>query len=212
MSKRSVFCIALSRGRAGRIVLDLKEAAFSCTEISALFLDQSAGVVQTASIEASASPDESPIQPAKVIYGMMAWIAAVGFCIIPGDDPIIAAGPIAATLTDEMAFGVVGGLSDFGLSQEEASSYEYRVRNGHILVSVHTESLVAGDRAREIFAAAGAEDICTTTEPEKRPRANPPERQPENTRESLAHQGSHLMPQAQHLALTQGTRTISLNF
>jgi hypothetical protein len=164
MSKKSIFCIALSRGRAGRIVLDLKEAAFSNTEISALFLDQSAKVVRAALAENSVASGESAIQPAEVIYGVMAWIAAVGFRIIPGADPIIAAGPISTALGDETVNSIADGLTDFGIPQERARHYENKVKDGHILISVHTETLCMSERVREIFSGAGAEDIYTTAE------------------------------------------------
>jgi hypothetical protein len=164
MPQRSVFCIALSRGRAGRIVLDLKEARFSSTEISALFLDQSAIASRTVAGDGSAPSAEPLIQPAEVIYGVMAWIATVACHVVPGGDPIIAAGPIATVLSDAMISGVADGLIDFGVPQTEAKLYEDRIKEGHILVSVHTESSDKSDQARDIFSAAGAEDICTMTE------------------------------------------------
>jgi hypothetical protein len=164
MPQRSVFCIALSRGRAGRIVLDLKEAMFSNTEISALFLDQSAIASHAAGQEIRLAEDESPIQSAAVICGVMAWIAAVACRVVPGIDPIIAAGPIASTLSDAEGGSVANGLIDLGVPHAEARRYEGRIKDGNILVSVHTESSDKSDQAREIFSAAGAEDICMMTE------------------------------------------------
>jgi len=164
MPQRSVFCIALSRGRAGRIVLDLKEARFSNTEISALFLDQSATADRALASGAVSSAGDPLVQPANVINGVMSWIAAVACHVVPGADPIIAAGPMAAALSDAPVCGVADGLIDFGLPQMEARRYAGRIKDGQILVSVHTESTDKNDRAREIFTAAGAEDICTLEE------------------------------------------------
>ena len=164
MPQRSVFCIALSRGRAGRIVLDLKEARFSNTEISALFLDQSAIASHAAGQEIRLAEEESSTQSAAVICGVMAWIAAVACRVVPGIDPIIAAGPIASTLSDAEGGSVANGLIDLGVPHAEARRYEGRIKGGNILVSVHTESRDKSDQAREIFSAAGAEDICMMTE------------------------------------------------
>jgi hypothetical protein len=164
MPQRSVFCIALSRGRAGRIVLDLKEARFSNTEISALFLDQSANTGRAVANEAVSTAGEPLVQPADVICGVMSWIAAVACHVVPGADPIIAAGPIATALCEAPVSGVADSLIDFGLPKTEARRYEGRIKDGHILVSVHTESTDKSDQAREIFTAAGAEDICTMAE------------------------------------------------
>lgn len=164
MPQRSVFCIALSRGRAGRIVLDLKEARFSNTEISALFLDQSANTGHALVNETGSLLGEPPVQSADVICGVMSWIAAVACHVVPGADPIIAAGPIATALSDAPVSGVADGLIDFGVPQTEARRYEGRIKDGHILVSVHTESSDKSEQARDIFSAAGAEDICTMAE------------------------------------------------
>jgi hypothetical protein len=162
MPQKSIFCIALSRGRAGRIVLDLKEAEFSNTEISALFLDQSAKTARAATTADSTSPADSAIQPADVVCGVMSWIAAVACRVFPGTDPIIAAGPIASALGDATVVGVADSLIDFGVPHVEARRYENGIKAGRILISVHAGSPDKSDRAREIFTAAGAKDICTT--------------------------------------------------
>ncbi|HEX9783941.1 MAG TPA: hypothetical protein VGA56_14565 [Opitutaceae bacterium] len=57
--------------------------------------------------------------------------------------------------------GIAGGLIDFGVPDTEARLYEGRIKDGRSLISVHTENPDKCDRAREIFSAAGAEDICT---------------------------------------------------
>lgn len=161
MSQRSVFCIAASQGRADRIVHDLKGAEFSSTEISALFLDPGASDERAFAKEAAASARATATQSAGVIRGVLGWIAGIGPLVIPGVDPLIAAGPIAAALSGATVGSVTDGLIDFGVPQLEAGRYEARINDGHILISVHTENPDMGDRAREIFAAAGAENICT---------------------------------------------------
>jgi hypothetical protein len=94
----------------------------------------------------------------------MAWIAAVACHIVPGADPIIAAGPIASALSDADGGSVASGLIDLGVPQVDARRYEDRIRDGNILLSVHTETSDKSEQAREIFSAAGAEDICLMTE------------------------------------------------
>jgi len=164
MPQNSIFCIALSRGRAGRIVLDLKEASFSNTEISALFLDQGANTSPAVADEAALAVGEPPIQSPDVLRGVMTWIAAVACHVVSGGDPIIAAGPIATALSDAPVAGVADGLMVFGVSPVQARRYEDRIKDGHILVLVHAESSEKSDQAREIFTAAGAEDICLMPE------------------------------------------------
>jgi hypothetical protein len=71
---------------------------------------------------------------------------------------------MASVLSEASITCVADGLIDFGVPEEEARRYEGRIKSGHILVSVHTESPHKSNQAREIFFAAGAEDICTMTE------------------------------------------------
>lgn len=115
MSQRSLYCIAPSRGRADRIVHDLKGAEFSRTDISALFLDRSASDERASANEASAAAGAAVAQSAGAIRGVLGWIAGMGPLVIPGVDPLITAGPIAAALSGATVGGVAGDLIDFGV-------------------------------------------------------------------------------------------------
>jgi hypothetical protein len=164
MSKRSVFCISASRGRADRIVHELKAAAFSNADLSVLFLDRSASN-QNASTNKAPASTTSPAGPSPAeIRGVMAWIASIRPLVIPGVSPLIAAGPVAAVLGNSTVGGIAGGLIDFDVPQVEASRYEARIKDGDILIGVHSENPEKSNEAREIFTANEAEDICTLIE------------------------------------------------
>ena len=79
-----------------------------------------------------------------------------------------AAGPILAALTGAAAGGAVGGLAGglvgLGIPEYEAKRYEGAVRNGNILISVHTEDSDERDRAKKVFERANAKDISYTAE------------------------------------------------
>jgi hypothetical protein len=51
-----------------------------------------------------------------------------------------------------------------GIPEYEAKRYEGKLREGNILLSVHTDDSKERDRAKQIFAAGGAEDISYTGE------------------------------------------------
>jgi len=55
-------------------------------------------------------------------------------------------------------------LIGLGIPEFEAKRYEGKVKSGNLLISVHTESSKEISRAKDIFAKAGAQDICTTGE------------------------------------------------
>jgi len=87
---------------------------------------------------------------------------------IPGVGPFIAAGPIMAALAGAGVGAAVGGLSGaligLGIPEYEAKQYEGKIKEGNILISVHSENGDEVKRAKEIFEHAGAHDVSSTGE------------------------------------------------
>jgi hypothetical protein len=100
--------------------------------------------------------------------GALGWLVGIGSLAIPGVGPLIAAGPIMAALSSAAAGGAVGGLAGaligLGIPEYEAKQYEGKVKNGNILISVHTDDRKQRHTAKEIFERAHAEDISSTGE------------------------------------------------
>ena len=169
MSKKSVFCIASSRAQADHIVDCLKGANFSNNDISALFPDK--GTSHDFAHEKSTKAPEGAVTGAGtggVIGGALGWIVGIGALAIPGVGPFIAAGPIIAALSGVAIGATVGGIAGaligLGIPEIEAKRYEGKIKEGNILISVHTENSDEIKRAKEIFTKADAQDICTTGE------------------------------------------------
>jgi hypothetical protein len=169
MSKKSVFCIATSRTQADQIVDQLKKANFSNNDISALFADK--GTSHDFAHKKNTKAPEGAITGAGtggVVGGVLGWIAGIGALAIPGVGPFIAAGPIIAALSGAAigatVGGIAGGLIGLGIPELEARRYEGKIKEGNILISVHTEDSGEITRAKDIFTKAGAQDICTTGE------------------------------------------------
>jgi hypothetical protein len=51
-----------------------------------------------------------------------------------------------------------------GIPEFEAKQYEGKIKSGNALISVHSEDAAETSRAKEIFKAAGAEDISSSSE------------------------------------------------
>jgi len=98
----------------------------------------------------------------------LGWLAGIGALAIPGLGPFIAAGPIMAALAGAGVGGAVGGLTGaligMGIPEYEAKRYEGRVKDGGILLSVHSDSSDETKRAKEILERTGAKDISSTGE------------------------------------------------
>ncbi len=90
--------------------------------------------------------------------GLAGLAASAGLMTIPGVGPVLAAGPIATTLTGVVTGGLAGGLIDYGIPREEGERYEEEVRQGRILALVRTDDRRDSD-AERILRDNGAEAV-----------------------------------------------------
>jgi hypothetical protein len=103
-----------------------------------------------------------------VIGGTLGLLAGIGALAIPGVGPLIAAGPIMATLAGAGAGGAVGGmvgaLVGMGIPEYEAKRYEGAVKDGGTLLSVHCDTSEQVDAAKASLKSTGARDISSSSE------------------------------------------------
>jgi len=169
MSKSSVICIAKTESQAVQIVNRLKSENFLNNDISVLLPDKS-GTKDFAHEQHTKAPEGATTGGVTggVLGGALGWLVGIGALAIPGAGPFIAAGPLMAALGGAAVGGAVGGIAGaligMGIPEYEAKRYEGKVKNGNILISVHTENRDEISRAKEIFKSAGAEDISSTGE------------------------------------------------
>lgn len=95
--------------------------------------------------------------------GSIGLLAGLGVLVIPGLGPILAAGPILATLGGMATGGAFGALTGsivgLGISEKAANRYEECVREGRVLVSVQCKRDEDARRAGQVLRAAGPEEV-----------------------------------------------------
>lgn len=161
--------MATSEFQAAAIVDRLKDAGFSNNDISALFPDKS-GTRDFAHTKGTKAPEGAATGAGTgaVLGGALGWLAGIGALAIPGVGPLVAAGPLAAALSGAAVGGAVGGIAGalvgMGIPEYEAKRYEGKVKEGGILISVHTEDADEADLAQKIFQEEDAEDIASASE------------------------------------------------
>jgi hypothetical protein len=166
---KAVIAIAKSEDQAVRIVEQLKAAGFSNNDVSVLLPDR-AGSRDFAHEHHTKAPEGAATGAVVggLAAGALGWLVGIGSLAIPGVGPLIAAGPIMAALSGAAAGGAVGGLAGalvgMGIPEYEAKQYEGKVKNGNILISVHTDDSKQRQKAKEIFERAHAEDISSAGE------------------------------------------------
>ncbi|MDZ4756130.1 MAG: DUF3341 domain-containing protein [Phycisphaerae bacterium] len=165
----SVFCIVPTQAKAHDIVQSLGVAGFSSNDISVLFPDK-AGTRDFAHEANTKAPEGTVIGAGSggIAGGAIGLLAGIGLLAIPGLGPFIAAGPIMAALSGMAVGATVGGIAGaligMGIPELEAKRYEGKVKDGNILISVHTETADETKRVKDIFENANATDINVASE------------------------------------------------
>jgi hypothetical protein len=165
----AVFGIYPSYANVESGVDGLKAAGFSNRDISVLF-PAGSGSRDFAHEKGTKAPEGASAGAGTgvVLGGVMGWLLGVGALAIPGLGPFIAAGPIMAALAGAGFGGTVGGIAGaligMGIPEYEAKRYEGRVKDGGILLSVHSNTSDETKRAKLILEATGAQDISSTSE------------------------------------------------
>lgn len=147
----------------------LKQAGFRNTDISVLF-PENVGTKDFAHEKNTKAPEGATAGAGTgaVVGGALGWLVGIGALAIPGIGPFVAAGPIMAALAGVGVGGAVGGIAGaligMGIPEYEAKRYEGRVKQGGILLSVHSDNSDWTKRAKDILKHTGAEDISSTGE------------------------------------------------
>jgi hypothetical protein len=169
MSNTAVFGVAANETQAVRIANALKASGFGDGDISVLFPDKS-GTRDFAHEQNTKAPEgmAAGAGAGGVLGGGLGWLVGIGTFAIPGVGPFIAAGPILAALSGAAigaaVGGVTGALVGMGIPEFEAKQYEEKLRDGNILISVHTEDSDEIERAKMILEREDARDISAASE------------------------------------------------
>jgi hypothetical protein len=169
MADKAVFGVAKTESQAVMIADNLRAAGFSANDISVLFPDKQ-GTKDFAHEQHTKAPEGATAGAGggAILGGAFGWIVGIGALAIPGLGPFIAAGPIMAALAGAAGGAAIGGITGalvgMGIPEYEAKRYEGKIKDGNILMSVHTDDSKERARAKEIFDKGGAEDISYTGE------------------------------------------------
>ncbi|MGG3280569.1 YsnF/AvaK domain-containing protein [Paenibacillus solani] len=130
---------------ASNAIQDLKDLGYRADDISVV--GKNKADIDTIHDETGTKAPEGIATGAAtggVLGGVAGLLAGLGALAIPGIGPILAAGPIAATLTGAAVGagtgGLVGGLVGLGIPEDEAKEYNSHVNSGNILVMMDADN------------------------------------------------------------------------
>jgi hypothetical protein len=137
----------------------LRAAKFRHTDISVMYSDgkQALRLRESPPIDLAVA-DEEPTP--TTLAGILTTLSSLGAVVMPQDGPFMAGGPILATLINQ-GESLLSSLRGLGLPEADIESFENRLKDGGLLLSVQCDDGYWAARACEIFAQTGAERVTT---------------------------------------------------
>lgn len=169
MENLVVYGIYPNQQAAEQAVLSLRNSGFRLADVSVL-LSSPGSTKEFSHVNGTKAPEGAVYGASSGVLagGAFGLLAGIGAIAIPGVGPLIAAGPIMATLAGigagSVTGGVVGALVGAGFPEYEAKRFEGRIAKGGILLSVHADDSQWQEKAEKILEETGATDISSTTE------------------------------------------------
>ena len=173
-----------TREHAELIIKSLKKAGLSDNEISVIFPNNRLRDDPKIALDHKPGTDPADEKPRDnserlkgltagavsggVLLGTIGGLIGLASFVIPGLGLIVVAGPIATALADAAAGGaagvIAGALMGMRIPEHNAQQYEKTVREGNILMSVHTYTAEGLKRAANLLATGGAVDLHQVAE------------------------------------------------
>jgi len=159
----SIYCLASDSTAAVAIVDALRLAGLRGSDVSVVYPDR--GDVPPAGPPHTKAPVGALAGAATggVLGASVGWLLGMGSLAIPGVGPLIAAGPILAILSGAAigatTGGIAGALIGHGIPEVIARRYEMKVRDGHVMISIHAIDGAEVDRVTRLLEHHAAESI-----------------------------------------------------
>jgi hypothetical protein len=135
----------------------LRAAQFRHTDISVMYSDGEQALRLRESLPCDRTvADEDPTSLGTILT----TLSSLGAIVMPHDGPFMAGGPILATLLNE-GESLPTSLRGLGLPESEIESFELRLKDGGLLLSVQCDDGEWAARACRILQQTGAERIAT---------------------------------------------------
>jgi hypothetical protein len=171
MAGKNISCFGIypDSATAADAIEALKAAGFRSADISGLY-PENLGSKDLGHERHTKAPEGAVAGggAGAVLGGAVGWLAGAGAMMVPGLEPLAAAGPIIGMMGGLGAGVTLGGLTGAlvgsGIPEYEAKRYEGRVRRGGILLSVHCDNAQWSKTAKRVLKQTGAKDIATAHE------------------------------------------------
>ncbi len=168
---KTIIGVFPSRSNAEQAIHDLQALDIQNADISYVGMNADEKIVTTTSDDHDVSDGAASGAVTGGVIGAIAGLV-VANGILPGLGTLFVAGPIATALglggaaattaagamTGAAAGGLIGALSNMGVNETEARTYEDRVRSGGCLVTAKVDG-VDEVHVRKVYETHGADEV-----------------------------------------------------
>ena len=162
-NQHTVAGLFASEDEAIRALDGLKAAGFTAEHVSVVAKDRQQMTNVTEGSEMEGEGAASGAVSGGVLGGLAGFLVGISALVIPGIGPIVGTGILISTLAGAgigaAAGGLVGALTEQGVTEEDARSYEAGVGAGRILVTVGTTADDDAEQAHRIMNEAGGTEV-----------------------------------------------------
>lgn len=160
----SIYCLASDSTAAVAIVDALRLAGVRGSDVSIVYPDREDAPPATPAPHTMAPVGAlAGAATGGVLGASLGWLIGMGSLAIPGMGPLIAAGPILAILSGAAigatSGGLAGALIGHGIPEVIAKRYEMKVRDGHVMISIHAIDGAEVDTVTRLLEQQGAQSI-----------------------------------------------------
>ncbi len=159
--KNTVYGIASTEEQANDILMHLRNLGFSSSEVSVLM--KATKESKDISMKEDALRDA---EKGSLIGSALGALAGFTIFTAPILGPLALAGPLISAISGAAVGGVLGGLAGgtgalarIGIPENLRPRLEQKLRQGAILLAVHSDDPARLDKAVRIFKSSGAEEI-----------------------------------------------------
>lgn len=153
---KSVVGIFQNINLAERAVSQLRSGGFSTEEINIISKGKESDNAQNMGTDSVMDGTMA----GGAIGGIGGLLMSAGALAIPGFGPIIAAGPLAATIAGAVGGGITGGLIDWGIPSDKSEEYNNEIAFGKTLAVIRTDESKI-QQAIQILTQNGAMNVET---------------------------------------------------
>ncbi len=156
---KTIVAVFKSRNSAEHAAEQIRDYGLRAEDISIISLNSEENLDNRENYSLSNNNVSGGTAGGAAIGGTAGLLFGMGAFAIPGLGVLTAAGPVSGLIAGGVSGGLIGMLTDLGISPEHGNEYEEIIRRGQVYFSMPVDEETGG-RVAKIIKDCGAENIA----------------------------------------------------